>query len=83
MTYGALSVGWHVTNIRPPQLVRSNAMASTETSLEKRIAEINVERSESGIIPIREKADDVGDDEMSLDISFPQFWYVEQIRSMP
>jgi hypothetical protein len=41
------------------------------------------ERSEGGIITMREKADDVGDDEMSLDISFPQFWYVEQIRSMP
>jgi hypothetical protein len=37
------------------------------------------ERSEGGIITMREKADDVGGDEMSLDISFPQFWYVEQI----
>jgi hypothetical protein len=30
-----------------------------------------------------EKADVVGNDETSLDISFPQFWYVEHIRSMP
>jgi hypothetical protein len=32
------------------------------------------EKSEGGVITMREKADDVGDDEMSLDISFLQFW---------
>lgn len=36
--------------------------------------ERGAERSERGVITEREEADDVGDDEMSLGISFPQFW---------
>jgi hypothetical protein len=57
---------------RKRKILRSGNLCKKVASMSG--TEQGVERREGGIIELREKGNDEGGDEMSLGVSFPQFW---------